>query len=478
MEALRRRGLIPDLADLDPRLVAAPLAAAGAAVFTLSAYVASPFALPAMLLALGFAVVALYRPAWGVAGALLAVPLELLSVPLPGAGAVSPAESGLLLVGVAWIARALLRGESVARPALRDLPVIALLGVIAVGLARADDPAPVFRVLTLWTLFYCVYLQAQTFTPREMRGVLAALLVGAGALGALGAVGYLGSGHTGVLAGGTVTQERAVGTFTDANYFASLLVLALLPGIALAIGDVRRNAWLLPGVVAAFAGLLFSLSRGAMAAFAIGLLVLLAWGRARWIALALVALWVPLTVAGANPVVRSDQFGVVQERLTTLGGSLSTTSKRPEIWDTAIGIATDNPFFGIGANQFKAEAARRGLFERGAAIENAHSVPLSLAAETGVIGLAGFLAFVLQLAARAATAMRARDRLRYPLGLGLSAALLAFLLQGLTIAQIRTPIVAGAFFVFAGMLTGLADRARGETPAAAAARAQPAHPSR
>ena len=82
-----------------------------------------------------------------------------------------------------------------------------------------------------------------------------------------------------------------------------------------------------------------------------------------------------------------------------------------------------------------------------------------------MIGLAAFLFFLGQLAARAVRALSTSDELRYALGLGITAALLGFALQGLTVVQIRVTFIAGTFFALAGMLTALADRASAETEA-------------
>jgi len=191
--------------------------------------------------------------------------------------------------------------------------------------------------------------------------------------------------------------------------------------------------------------------------------LLLAWRRARWIAVVLATIFVGLTLANANPIMKSEQFGAVGQRLSTLTDP-TRDSLRPEIWSTAIEITTENPIFGVGVNQFQAESAQRGLIEEGTPLENAHSVPLGLAAETGIVGLCAFLVFVVQLGLRAIRAMGVEDVLSRPLALGIAAALLAFLIQGLTASQLRTNLLAGAFFVFAGMITGLADRARESEP--------------
>lgn len=472
VKGLRRRGLKLTHSELAATLaVVLGLLVSGAA-FALSAYTVSPLAAPIALVGITFAVLTFVRPAIGLAGALLATPLEIANLNVLS-GAISPTDAALALVAGAWLCRALLRPETVAKPAVRDLPVIVLLMIVALGIGKATDPTPVIRVFVVWTLFYFAYLQAQTLTTREMKGVVGAFLVGAGILGLIGTVDYLRSGETGLLAGGETTLARAEGTFGNPNSYASLLVLALLPGLALVIADVRRAGWLLVPAAGALGGVVFSLSRGGIATFVLGLLLLLLWGRARWVAVGVAALFVALTLANANPLIGSQQFEVVGQRLSTLDSQQFEVSDRPRIWGAAVDMAIENPFIGVGMNQFQFEAARRGVVTRGEPFENAHSIPLSLAAETGILGLAAFLAFVGQLVARAVKAIgAARGSTEYALALGMSAALLAFMLQGLTIVQLRTPILAGTFFVLAGMLTALADRVAREPATARAAPAQ------
>lgn len=437
------------------------LAVALAAASTATAYALHPLAFPLAAGALAFVVGAFARPALGLAGAGLALPLEAVNLPL-ASGALSPAEAALTVVAAGWAGRILLRPESVAKPSMRDASLIALLVIVALGLLVAVDPAPVLRVAVSWTLFYFVYLQAQSLTAVEIRTVLIAFLVGAGVLGVLGAATFLQSGNTQLLAGGAITGERAVGTFTGPNYYASALGLALLPGLAVALGGLRRHLWLLLPAAGALAGLIFSLSRGATLGLAVGLLLLLAWRRARRAALLVAAVVVVLTLANANPLVSSEYFGTVEQRLATLQHP-TRESNRPQIWSTAIGITVDHPFIGVGVNQFKFEGQKRSLYERGAVLENAHNIFLSLAAETGLLGLAAFVVFVGQLVARGVRAASTADPLRLSLALGLVASLTGFMIQGLTAIQLRVPVLAGMFFLFAGLLTALADRAARES---------------
>ena len=365
-----------------------------AVLFTVSAYAVSPFVLPALLFGVAFVFVVIQRPYLGVAGAFLAAPLESAHLPLP-TGALSPAEGALVLVGGIYLCRAVIVPESVHLPRGRDASLFVLLACVAMGLAIAVDVAPVMRVLLIWSLFVCVYLQAQTFTAAEMRVVVGALIVGAGLLGAIGAVAYLRSGNAVLYSGGTATGARAAGTFADPNYYASLLQLALLPPLALLLSNVRRNLWMAPFVVATLLGLAFSLSRGGAMGFAVGLLVLLLWRRARWFAVGVALLFTVLTLANANPLIGSSQVSNVTERLSTVTDvGESSTNNRPRIWALALTTAEAHPFFGVGVNQFQNQAALNGLTERGSPLENAHNIPLSLMAELGFIGFAAFFTFV------------------------------------------------------------------------------------
>jgi O-antigen ligase len=424
-------------------------------------YVASPVLAPALALLAAFTAAAWRRPALGLAGAGLALPLELVDLPLPS-GALSPAEGGFALVGALYVLRLLARTGAVRGPQLRDWPVWVLLFVIAAGVVVAEDPAPAIRITLLWTFFYLVYLQAQSLDPREQRTALGGLAVGAAVLGGIGTVSYLTSDSNALFAGGLYTGDRAAGTFADANYYASMLALVILPATALALLTPRRDWWLGACAAVATAGLVFSLSRGGIIALAGGLLVLLAWGRARILLGAVLAVLIALTLTDANPVVGSTQYRTVAERLSTLGSSnLQTTNRRPQMWRTAIELGIANPVVGVGAHGFQAGAARASVFEHGAGSENTHNLFLGFLAEHGFLGLLAFLAFLGQLAARAWRALSGADGLPYALALGVAAALAGFLLQGMTQVQLRVNIIAAAFFLLAGMLTGLADRRTG-----------------
>lgn len=440
----------------------AGLAATGAIIWMLAVYGGYPVLAPAGLAFAIFCVIIYQQPVVGVAAGLLLVAAEAFPLPFP----ISPSEATMAAVGVCWIAHAITQPGSVALPAPRDLSILALLLSTAVGLALAEVKGPIVEVTALWTLFYLVYLQCQTLSDREIRVVLVAFATGAGLVGAVGLMTYLQSGPPQLYDGGLNTGARAAGAFGDANYSASILVLAAIPAIALVVLDPRRLWWLIPVLAVDVAAVLLSLSRGGFLALAAGIAVLALWGRFRVAGGVVLLLVFTVGLFNAEPITRSAQFSTVRERLGTLTGSeLGATNLRPRIWAAAIDAGLEAPVFGVGAHNFAQAAAKRGVVERGEPLENVHNIPLNFFAENGFVGLLGFMIFFGQLLARASLASVRAGPLPRALGLGMLAALFGFLVQGATLMPLRVNAIVAAFFVLAGMITALADRARHDAPA-------------
>jgi O-antigen ligase len=229
---------------------------------------------------------------------------------------------------------------------------------------------------------------------------------------------------------------------------------------------------LVPFTTATILGLLFSLSRGGTLGFAAGLILLvLLWGRARIMVSIVAAIAVGLTIFGANPLIGTEDVQTIEQRLSSAGDfGASRTNLRPRAYSEAIELTAENPLFGIGVNQFRAEVATRGphLSELGRPLEDAHNVVLSLSAETGLIGVGGFLFWCALLFGRTRAAVRWHNPLTRPLALGFAAALFGFAIQGMTVTQNRNHLLWGTFLVIAGMTFALGDRADREHSSAKA----------
>jgi O-antigen ligase len=91
-----------------------------------------------------------------------------------------------------------------------------------------------------------------------------------------------------------------------------------------------------------------------------------------------------------------------RDRIATLRQGDNSISRRVASQDVAVEMFVDHPFGGIGANNYSVAYLRYGLRinEPGAA-EAPHNLYLAIAAETGLLGLAAFLA-TLALVLRAA----------------------------------------------------------------------------
>jgi O-antigen ligase len=142
-------------------------------------------------------------------------------------------------------------------------------------------------------------------------------------------------------------------------------------------------AWLLAGLITSF-------SQSSIAALLLGLAVLAAYTwdvrKSVYASAGLAAL--ALAVALLAPA--SLHFG-----LRGAGGSTSNaTSGRTKLIEGGLKLFADRPLYGYGSGSFQREYQRR----RRASVENAtsasHTIPITIAAEQGLIGLALYIALL------------------------------------------------------------------------------------
>jgi O-antigen ligase len=179
---------------------------------------------------------------------------------------------------------------------------------------------------------------------------------------------------------------RVNSVFWDPSIYGRYLAVAILATLALVLFGVRRQ--LLIGGIAAIAalwtGLLFSFSQSSFAALIAGTLAVatVVWRLRAAAALAFVAV-VLVSVGFATPQVRHTLLD------ESRAGWNAATSGRAGLISNGLRIARDNPVLGVGTGSFKrAFADRTGL--RGSEPKKAasHSTPVTVAAETGLPGLA------------------------------------------------------------------------------------------
>jgi len=189
--------------------------------------------------------------------------------------------------------------------------------------------------------------------------------------------------------------DRVKGTFFNPNMAAGYIAVSVIFGVSLLVnrdGRVRGPAarWALAAFCAAgIAAIVLSGSRGALAAFAAGLLVVL-WLRYRFVAVGVVLAMAVLTVVVPNPV---------RDRLFS---KEPFAYSRAGIWSASISMAEDHPA-GVGLGNFKYVYPRYAFpvedtfirYEKKA--RTAHNEYLHFTAEMGIPGIVAMLVLLFSL---------------------------------------------------------------------------------
>jgi O-antigen ligase len=311
----------------------------------------------------------------------LSVPIDALALPGVGA-AVMGAGFALLLAGIYAVVRT--RVWRPIPPPLLWLTAYTLW--TAVTLLWAHDLRTSWeRVFTNLTLLVSVWLAWQIARTRaDVRAALAGFVIGC--LGvSLGAWRSFFTGLTQVEmkygAGMNFDEARYVALGFDPNDMALTLAFSILIAgyLGLAGSGRWRRLWLayLP---LALSAIVLSGSRGSAVAAAFAVAVVLWWmwrqdARAFFLTVAL------LVVGGAAVWMETPE---TWERIFTVRQQLAggTLGDRLPIWRAGWDLFLENPLLGVGVGGFPA-AVSAGL---GFSMVS-HNTPLSVAAESGLVGL-------------------------------------------------------------------------------------------
>jgi len=174
---------------------------------------------------------------------------------------------------------------------------------------------------------------------------------------------------------------RVNSVFWDPSIYGRFLVVAILASLVLVVhGASRRVVGAATAViVATFVGLIFSFSQSSFVALVVGVGIIAwcAWGRKTLALLGVVAA-VVLVAALAMPSVRHHSLN-------------SASGGRFKLVKNGVAIAAHQPVQGVGIGGFKkAYAKRTGLKGKEPKAAASHDTPVTVAAETGIVGLALF----------------------------------------------------------------------------------------
>jgi len=190
---------------------------------------------------------------------------------------------------------------------------------------------------------------------------------------------------------------RVNSLFFDPNIYGRFLALVMvgLAAVLLWAGQPRRIGLAAGGVAVLWAGLVLTLSQSSFAALLAGLVVLAAL---RW------APWRTLAAAGtailAAGVLVLAFPGALRLDLTSSESIDAATSGRFDLMRGGVELALARPVAGHGSGSFSREYRRAEEASSERAVSASHTIPITVAAEQGMIGLAVYLALLAAALAR------------------------------------------------------------------------------
>lgn len=297
------------------------------------------------------------------------------------------------MVRNAW-SRSSLHGVAAAVPIL--LAALVLLYALRVPFSLHPDQGAqtlCFFLVPFSVMF--VLLREMPLDRKQLQAMAAAIVFLALIAVALGSYEWA-TGR--VLWGSAVLDPSALGDtprvnslFFDPNIYGRFLMVVLL-GVLTALvwgrSGVKRG-WLLLLLVVLWLGLLVSFSQSSMLGLMVGGLVLLGLRYGALRAWGLVAL---LAAVGAIGVVGfGDQLRVDTSSSEGINGA---SAGRWELMKGGVELAAEKPIFGWGSGSYR-RAYREHTQTSGSNATNAsHTIPITYAAEQGLIGLAVYLALI------------------------------------------------------------------------------------
>ena len=221
---------------------------------------------------------------------------------------------------------------------------------------------------------------------------------------------------------------RVNSLFFDPNIYGRFLAIVMVAVTTVVLWTRSRREVLIFAVVLAWllAGLVTSFSQSSIAALLLGMAVLAAY---RWdvratvyVTGALVAIAVVLVLAAPA----SLHFGVNGAN----GSTSNATSGRTKLITGGLELFADRPLYGYGSGSFETEYRRHGNASAANATSASHTIPITVAAEQGIVGLAVYVALLIS-----AFAVLFRGAGRSPPRIALAACFAALVLHTWTYAD-------------------------------------------
>jgi O-antigen ligase len=343
--------------------------------------------------------------------AVLAVAAIPFRVPIESGGTTANLLLPLYAVigagALAWLVPRLRRGAAFDPPRgngwLERLLVGSVVLYAVQALYSADESKALEQVVFFYVPFALLFalLRELDWTRRLLARCFGVLVVLALAFAAIGFVEYQLRElllNPKVIASNQFEEYFRVNSlFFDPNIYGRFLAIIML-GLAgvLLWGRAQRTVVLASLALAVlWAGLLLTLSQSSFAALLAGLLVLAALRWRPWRSLAAAAV---VAIAAAGLVLAFP--GALRLDLSSRDSIDSATSGRFDLMRGGVDLALDRPVAGWGSGSFSREYRRSEAASSERAVSASHTIPITVAAEQGVIGLAVYLALLAAALAR------------------------------------------------------------------------------
>jgi putative inorganic carbon (HCO3(-)) transporter len=348
----------------------------------------------------------------------------------------------LALAGLyaAWLVDRLTGRDRASVPTALVRPLGAFLCVAAATVVVARDIGLYSRGLFLWVELFLVYvyLVGNIRSREDVHFVVTWLFAGL-VLESLIILGLGLTGHSFDVVGfkGRVDEStgewgaRFAGTVGSPNNAGEYLELLLAPAVAVLASTVGRFCKTLAGLGLALglAALIGTFSRGGWLATALSMAIVCValWRRGR---LSRVVPW----LAGVVVAVALIFHDSISARLT--GDDYGAAHARVPLMTTAFRMIGDQPLLGVGLNNFTAALPDYApLHQDNGFLYTVHNQYLNIWTETGVVGLAAFLWFLIGTVRHGLNGWKLGDPLLSPLALGFTAGLAGQMLVHMHVDQ-------------------------------------------
>jgi putative inorganic carbon (HCO3(-)) transporter len=380
-------------------------------------------------------------------------------------GGLSISATTLALAGLylSWFARSYVKRTSEASASLHvNLPLLLYLAITAVSVTVAHNVSlSLFEVaLLLEACLVYFYMANNVRTRQDVVFVVSLLLVGC-LLESLVNIILQFTGMPSTIWGAPTQIQieadprqsfmRIGGTVGSPNFAAAYLSIMLASAASIMFTNLDRSLKWLAIAVLGLGGvaLIFTFSRGGWmaATLAVTLICLFGYRRCGF------SLRAPIALTLILGLLCLPFQNVISARL--LEDDKGSAESRIPLMKLALRIFEDNPVLGVGANNFTVVMDRYLTSDfREGWLFAVHNKYLLILAETGIVGLLAFLAFLLDALRKGWQCWVHRDPLLSSLALGFTAGIAAHMLH-MTVDVFRGRPTQQLLWLVAGLLTAM-----------------------